>query len=51
MNTGKIIKELRKQRHLSVEEIAQKLNVNRSTYYRWERGDIENIPYWYIYRK
>lgn len=45
MNTGKIIKELRKQRHLSVEEIAEKLNVNRSTFYRWERGDIEKIPY------
>lgn len=45
MNTGKIIKELRKQRHLSAEDIAEKLHVDRSTVYRWERGDIEKIPY------
>ena len=45
MNTGKIIKELRKQRHLSAEDIALKLHVDRSTVYRWERGDIEKIPY------
>lgn len=45
MNTGRIIKELRKQRHLSAEDIADRLHVNRSTVYRWERGDIEKIPY------
>ena len=45
MNTGKIIKALRKQRHLSAEEIAEKLNVHPSTVYRWEKGDIEKIPY------
>ena len=45
MNTGKIIKELRKQRHFSAEDIADRLHVNRSTVYRWERGDIEKIPY------
>lgn len=45
MNTGKIIKELRKQRHISAEQLADALNVHPSTVYRWEKGDIEKIPY------
>ena len=45
MNTGKIIKEIRKQKHISAEDIAEKLNVHPSTVYRWEKGDIEKIPY------
>lgn len=45
MNTGKIIKELRKQKHISAEQLAEKLNVAPSTVYRWEKGDIEKIPY------
>lgn len=45
MNTGTIIKELRKQKHMSAEDIAEKLHVHPSTFYRWEKGDIEKIPY------
>lgn len=45
MNTGALIKELRKQKHISAETIAEKLNVHPSTVYRWEKGDIEKIPY------
>ena len=45
MNTGKIIKEIRKQKHISAEDIAEKLHVHPSTFYRWEKGDIEKIPY------
>lgn len=45
MNTGALIKELRKQKRISAETIAEKLNVHPSTVYRWEKGDIEKIPY------
>lgn len=45
MNTGALIKELRKQKRISAEMIAEKLNVHPSTVYRWEKGDIEKIPY------
>ena len=45
MNTGKIIKELRKQKHISAESIAEALGVHPSTIYRWENGDIDKIPY------
>ena len=45
MNTGKIIKEIRKQKHITAEDIALKLHVHPSTVYRWEKGEIEKIPY------
>lgn len=45
MNTGKIIKAIRKQKHISAETIAEALGVHPSTIYRWENGDIEKIPY------
>lgn len=44
-NTGEIIRTLRKQRRISADTIAAKLGVNRSTFYRYENGDIEKIPY------
>ena len=44
MSIGNRIKRLRKQRGLTVEELAAKLGKNRTTVYRYEKGDIENLP-------
>ncbi len=38
------IKYRRTKLNMSVDELAQKLNKNRATIYRYERGDIENLP-------
>lgn len=38
------IKELRKELDMSVDDLASKLGKNRATIYRYERGDIENLP-------
>lgn len=42
MNTNKL-RDLREDRDLTQADIAQILNVNQTTYSRYERGDI-NIP-------
>lgn len=44
MTIGQKIKDLRKQLNMSVDELAEKLGKNRATIYRYERGDIENLP-------
>ena len=44
MSVGKRIKERRNELHMSVDELATKLNKNRATIYRYEKGDIENLP-------
>lgn len=44
MSVGKRIKERRNELHMSVDELAVKLNKNRATIYRYEKGDIENLP-------
>ena len=44
-NTGEIIRQLRKRRGLKAEDLAEKLGVHRATIYRWENGEIEEIPY------
>lgn len=44
-NTGALIKNLRKQRHISAEALAEKVGVHFTTIYRYEKGDIEKIPY------
>ena len=44
MSIGKRIKSLRKQRDITIEELAAKLGKNRTTVYRYENGDIENLP-------
>lgn len=44
MSIGKRIKERRNILNISVEELAIKLNKNRATIYRYEKGDIENLP-------
>lgn len=44
MNIGERIKNLRKERGLSVDFVAEKLNKNRATIYRYESNEIENLP-------
>ena len=44
MSIGKRIKLLRTKRGLSIDDLAAKLGKNRTTVYRYENGDIENLP-------
>ncbi len=44
MNIGHRIKERRKELGMSADELAEKLEKNRSTIFRYEKGDIENLP-------
>lgn len=44
MSVGKRIKERRNELQMSVDELATKLNKNRATIYRYEKGEIENLP-------
>ena len=44
MDVGKRIRERRKELNISVDELAKRLNKNRTTVYRYEKGDIENLP-------
>lgn len=44
MNIGQRIKERRKALKMSADEMGVKLGKDRSTIYRYEKGDIENLP-------
>ena len=44
MNIGDRIKIRRKQLKMSADELAKRLGKDRSTVYRYEKGDIENLP-------
>jgi Uncharacterized protein conserved in bacteria len=44
MTIGQRIKNRRLELGLSVEFVAEKLNKNRATIYRYESDDIENLP-------
>lgn len=44
MNIGHRIKERRKELKITADELAIKLGKDRSTIYRYEKGDIENLP-------
>lgn len=44
MTIGQKIKELRTELNISVDELADKLGKNRATIYRYEKGDIGNLP-------
>lgn len=44
MTVGNRIREKRLELGLSVEELASMLGKNRATVYRYENGDIENMP-------
>ena len=42
---SKNLKELRKSRGLTLEELAEKVGTSRQTIHRYENGVISNIPY------
>ena len=42
MTTGERLKRLRKEKGLSADELGTMIGKDRSTIYRYERGDIEN---------
>lgn len=44
MNIGQRIKERRKLLKISADELGKRLGKDRSTIYRYEKGDIENLP-------
>lgn len=44
MSIGRRIKERRKQLGLSADALSERLGKDRSTIYRYEKGDIENLP-------
>lgn len=44
MKIGQRIKERRKELKISAEELGKRLGKDRSTIYRYENGDIENMP-------
>lgn len=44
MSIGQRIKAIRIQQGMSIDELANKLGKNRTTIYRYETGDIENLP-------
>lgn len=44
MSIGERIKLLRIKRGITIDELAAKLGKNRTTIYRYENGDIENLP-------
>ena len=45
MTIGNAIRTRRKELKMSVDELAKRIGKNRSTIYRYESGDIENIPF------
>lgn len=44
MNVGQRIKQRRKEIGMSADELGRRLGKDRSTIYRYEKGDIENLP-------
>ena len=44
MNTGDRIKQRRLELGLTADDLAQKIGKSRATIYRYENGDIENMP-------
>ena len=44
MNVGQRIRQRRIEIGMTVDELASKIGKNRATIYRYENGDIENLP-------
>jgi repressor LexA len=44
MTIGQRIKQRRKDMKLSADELASRIGKNRATIFRYENGDIENLP-------
>lgn len=45
MNVGERIKNRRKELGMSADKLAELINKNRATIYRYEKNEIENMPY------
>lgn len=45
MNLGLRIRNRRKELGMSVDELCRRIGKNRTTVYRYEKGDIENLPF------
>ena len=45
MKIGQRIKERRKELKISADELGKRIGKDRSTVYRYENGDIENMPF------
>ena len=43
--TAKRIRDIRKQKGISAEDLAEKIGMNRATYYRYESGDLKNLKF------
>lgn len=44
MDVGQRIRECRRKKGLTVDQLAERLEKNRATVYRYENGTIENLP-------
>lgn len=44
MKIGEVLKDHREERGLSVIEVAKQLGIDRTTYFRYENGEVKNIP-------
>jgi transcriptional regulator with XRE-family HTH domain len=44
MNIGERIKKRRKELKMTADDLGNRLGKDRSTIYRYEKGDIENLP-------
>ena len=44
MRIGERIKYFRKRQNMSADELGAKINKSRATIYRYEKGEIENLP-------
>lgn len=44
MTIGQRIKERRRELHMSADKLAELIGKDRSTIFRYEKGDIENLP-------
>jgi transcriptional regulator with XRE-family HTH domain len=44
VNIGTRIKQRRKELKMSADDLGKRLGKDRSTIYRYEKGDIENLP-------
>lgn len=45
MNIGKRIKDRRKEMKMSADDLGKRIGKNRATIYRYEKDEIENMPY------
>lgn len=45
MTMGERIYQLRKQQHMTQAELAQRLGIGRSAVLKYEKGEVQNIPY------